>query len=264
MRLSVANRFCGGSGVSWPRLAVVLAVVLCALSLLVSALVPAAGGAQGQQDDLSPQPSQQDGDFRVFEFGSMKDRGEYVHCVSFVSPDEQDPSQLLPSDETCYKEEPEISDLDAAGSGAASAQSSSRNVILGKHYDYFNFLGPSLTVVGKGTCAGGGITLTGGRWDNRIASTRNGCSIIEHYTYSRPFVFSGVKQSTYGYGWNLNLVGNQVSGILYKGRLQAPPIRPTTIPPTTAAPPPPPRAEDMPTSRQSLAVNCPLNGFLPS
>lgn len=240
MRLGFANRFRGGSGVSWPRLAAVLAVVLCALSLLVSALVPAAGGAQGQQDGMSPQPSQQDGDFRVFEFGSMEDRGEYVHCVSFVSPDEQDPSQLLPSDETCYKEEPEISDLDAAGSGAASAQSSSRNVILGKHYDYFGYGGPSLTVVGKGSCAGGGITLTGGRWDNRISSTRNGCSTIEHYTYSRPFVFSGAKQNTYGYGGNLNLVNNSVSGILYKGRLQAPPIRPTTIPPTTAAPPPPP------------------------
>ena len=240
MRLGFANRFRGGSGVSWPGLAVVLAVVLCALSLLVSALVPAAGGAQGQQNGMSPQPSQQDGDFRVFEFGSMEDRGEYVHCVSFVSPDEQDPSQLLPSDETCYKEEPEISDLDAAGSGAASAQSSSRNVILGKHYDYFGYGGPSLTVVGKGSCAGGGITLTGGRWDNRISSTRNGCSVIEHYTYSRPFVFSGAKQNTYGYGGNLNLVNNSVSGILYKGRLQAPPIRPTTIPPTTAAPPPPP------------------------
>ena len=240
MRLGFANRFRGGSGVSWPRLAAALAVVLCALSLLVSALVPAAGGAQGQQDGMSPQPSQQDGDFRVFEFGSMEDRGEYVHCVSFVSPDEQDPSQLLPSDETCYKEEPEISDVDAAGSGAASAQSSSRNVILGKHYDYFGYGGPSLTVVGKGSCAGGGITLTGGRWDNRISSTRNGCSVIEHYTYSRPFVFSGAKQNTYGYGGNLNLVNNSVSGILYKGRLQAPPIRPTTIPPTTAAPPPPP------------------------
>ena len=240
MRLGFANRFRGGSGVSWPGLAVVLAVVLCALSLLVSALVPAAGGAQGQQDGMSPQPSQQDGDFRVFEFGSMEDRGEYVHCVSFVSPDEQDPSQLLPSDETCYKEEPEISDLDAAGSGAASAQGSSGNVILGKHYDYFGYGGPSLTVVGKGSCAGGGITLTGGRWDNRISSTRNGCSVIEHYTYSRPFVFSGAKQNTYGYGGNLNLVNNSVSGILYKGRLQAPPIRPTTTPPTTAAPPPPP------------------------
>ena len=94
-------------------------------------------------------------------------------------------------------------------------------------------------MVGKGTCAGGGITLTGGRWDNRISSTRNGCSVIEHYTYSRPFVFSGTKQSTYGYGGNLTLAGNYVSGILYKGTLQAPPIRPTTIPPTTAAPPPP-------------------------
>ena len=240
MRLSVIKRFRGGSGVSWPGLAVLFVVVLCALSVLVSALVPASGGAQGQQDSLSPQLSQQDGDFRVFEFGSMEDRGEYVHCVSFVSPDEQDPSQLLPSDEICYKQEPEISDIDAIRSGAATAQSSSRSVILGKHYDYFNYQGPSLTVVGKGTCAGGGITLTGGRWDNRIASTRNGCSTIEHYTYSRPFVFSGTKQSTYGYGGNLNLVGNQVSGILYKGFLQAPPIRPTTTPPTTATPPPPP------------------------
>lgn len=240
MRLRVVRRFGGGSDVSWPGLAVLLVVVLCALSVLVSALVPASGGAQGQQDGLSPQLSQQDGDFRVFEFGSMEDRGEYVHCVSFVSPDEQDPSQLLPSDEICYKAEPDISDIDAIGSGAAAAQSSSRRVILGKHFDYFNYRGPSLTVVGKGTCAGGGITLTGGRWDNRIASTRNGCSNIEHYTYSRPFVFSGTKQSTLGYGGNLSLVGNYVSGILYKGRLQAPPIRPTTIPPTTAAPPPPP------------------------
>ena len=258
MRLGVVKRFCGGSDVSWPGLAVLLVVVLCALSVLVSALVPASGGAQGQQDGLSPQLSQQDGDFRVFEFGSMEDRGEYVHCVSFVSPDEQNPSQLLPSDEICYKAEPEISEIDAIGSGAATAQSSSRSVILGKHYDYFNYQGPSLTVVGKGTCAGGGITLTGGRWDNRISSTRNGCSTIEHYTYSRPFVFSGTKQSTLGYGGNLSLVGNYVSGILYKGRLQAPPIRPTTTPPTTAAPPPPPPPQPpsrpQPVSNNNVAV----------
>lgn len=255
MRLRVMRRFGGGSDVSWPGLAVLLVVVLCALSVLVSALVPASGGAQGQQDGLSPQLSQQDGDFRVFEFGSMEDRGEYVHCVSFVSPDEQNPSQLLPSDEICYKAEPDISDIDAIGSGAAAAQSSSRRVILGKHFDYFNYLGPSLTVVGKGTCAGGGITLTGGRWDNRISSTRNGCSNIEHYTYSRPFVFSGTKQSTLGYGGNLSLVGNYVSGILYKGRLQAPPIRPTTTPPTTAAPPPPrPPSRPQPVSNHNVAV----------
>ena len=236
--MTLIRRFCGGSGVSWPRLAAVLAVAVCALSLLVSALVSVDGGAQGQQDDSAPQPSQQDGDFRVFEFGSMEERGEYVHCVSFVSPDEENPGWLLPSDETCYKEEPETADIGSVGTDSVSGQSSGSNDIIGKHYDYENWRGPSLTVVGR-DCAGGGITLTGGRWDNRISSTRNGCSIIQHFSYSRPYVFGGTSISTVGNGANLGLMNNRTSGILYFGTLQ-PFVPPPTTPPSTAPPPPPP------------------------
>lgn len=81
----------------------------------------------------------------------MEERGEYVHCVSFVRPDEQEPDRLLPSDETCFKQELEMSDFDSVDPGAAFSQQSGRRVILGKHYDYFDYFGPSLTVVGKGS-----------------------------------------------------------------------------------------------------------------
>ena len=54
--MRLLRRFCGGSGVSRPGLAVVLAVSVCALSLLVSALVSVDRGAQGQQDDSAPLP----------------------------------------------------------------------------------------------------------------------------------------------------------------------------------------------------------------
>lgn len=238
---------------SRPGAVVVLAVAVCALSLLVSALVSVGGGVQGQQDDSVPQPPQQDGDFRVFEFGSMEERGEYVHCVSFVSPDEGNPGWLLPSDETCYKEEPGAADIGLVGAGSVSGQQSGSNVIIGKHYDYEYWRGPSLTIVGR-NCAGGGITLTGGRWDNRISSTRNGCSIIQHFSYSRPYVFSGTSISTVGHGANLGVMNNRTSGILYFGTLQ-PFVPPPTTPPSTAPPPPPAPPRPQPPAPQPVQNN---------
>lgn len=241
---------------SWRSVAVGLVATLVVLSISAVSIF---GAAEGQEEDDSIGLPAQLGDgagFRVFDFNSMEDRGAYIHCVSHVRQDSDDPSQLLPGSETCFKEESSAADFALRGHAGVSGQQSGIvtvnpmrpriNFIIGIHYDYFNFRGPSLTLTGR-DCLGGGITLTGGRWDNRINSTLNGCSAIEHYGISRPYVFQGIKETTYGSGGNLRWLPNQVSGILYKAQLPPPP--PPTTPPTQSPPPP------QPVSNQNVTVN---------
>ena len=85
---------------------------------------------------------------------------------------------MLPSDETCFRTQAEAEEFALAPDPRLRTVFSQG--IIGIHYEGRDFTGASLTLSGT-DCAGGGITLTGGVWDNRIRSTRNGCSRIEHY-----------------------------------------------------------------------------------
>lgn len=219
--------------------AVAVLGMLVAFSLSAVSISATAEGQE--QDDTLGLPIHQVGradnqvggaDFRVFDFGSIEDREDFIHCVSHVTPDSSDATQLQPSAETCFREESEAAEFARNGHDGASGLQSRRNQIIGIHYDEFNYRGQSLTLSGS-DCLGGGITLTGGRWDNRINSTVNGCSLIQHFDISMPYIFRGVSEYTVGYGANLNLLANKVSGILYKGQLLPPPP-PPTIPPQSA------------------------------
>ncbi len=88
--------------------------------------------------------------------------------------------------------------------------------LIAVHFEGLNFTGDSISIAGT-DCLGGGITLTGGAWDNRISSTENGCSRIEHYDISSDGVFEGDVEATLVRGGNLSDLSNRTSGILYKG-----------------------------------------------
>lgn len=209
------------------RILLGLVAIMSSFSLTGAGLTAIAKEAQAQREantDSSQQLVAQgsESDYRVFDFGSTGERGEYIHCVTRVEEDDEDEGELVPGSETCFKMEDEAADFAKNGFGGVSGQQSQSNVVIGVHYDGFNFTGASMTLVGK-DCLGGGITLTGGRWDNRISSTSNGCSRIEHYDISQHYVFEGTVEAgtleiTTGTGGNLRTLNNKVSGILYKGR----------------------------------------------
>lgn len=209
------------------RIALGLVAIASSFCLAGAGLTTIAKGALAQEeanaDSSRHLVAQGSGsDYRVFDFGSSEERGEYIHCVTRVEEDSENEGQLIPGSETCFKGEDEAADFAKNGFGSVSGQQSQSNVVIGVHYDGFNFTGASMTLVGK-DCLGGGITLTGGRWDNRISSTSNGCSKIEHYDISQHYVFEGTVEAgtleiTTGTGGNLSTLNNKVSGILYKGR----------------------------------------------
>lgn len=164
---------------------------------------------------------------QVFEFGSFDDRGEFIHCAASLSPDPSGSGLLVPGDETCFQDADDAMEF-ALGGGpgaAAQAQAAAAGVVpdglIAIHYELPGFRGASLALAGV-DCAGGGVTLTGGVWDNRISSTANGCSQIEHYDISSDFVFEGDLETTTGPGGNLSTLDNRTSGILYKGALNDP------------------------------------------
>lgn len=201
-----------------------IALSLCLTGAGLTTIVKEALAQQEANTDSSQYPVAQGSslDYRVFDFGSTEERGEYIHCVTRVEEDSVYEERLIPGSETCFKGEDEAADFAKNGFGLVSGQQSQSNVVIGVHYDGFNFTGASITLVGK-DCLGGGITLTGGRWDNRISSTSNGCSKIEHYDISQHYVFEGTVEAgtleiTTGTGGNLRTLNNKVSGILYKGR----------------------------------------------
>jgi hypothetical protein len=94
--------------------------------------------------------------------------------------------------------------------------------LIAVHWEGPNFTGGSLSISGS-DCLGGGLTLTGGVYDNWISSTENGCSVIEHYDISGDGIFEGDVELTVGSGGNLIEMTNRTSGILYKGRKLQPP-----------------------------------------
>lgn len=257
-----------------------MAKAAISLSVAVSVLSLVGAGFVGITTAVAAQPSQSPPEavtqpeagsgFRVFEFASMDDRGKYIHCVATVEPDSQNPGQLLPSSETCFADEAQSAEFALTGSSSALGDAIARvprirpNVVIGIHYDGYNQTGASITLVGV-DCLGGGITLTGGRWDNRINSTANGCSRIEHYDVSRHYVFTGEREDTTGIGGNLRRLSNRVSGILYKGQfpVPSPPVTTTTQPPAPPLPQPPApspptggtrRISDKPTEVEVVAI----------
>lgn len=121
--------------------------------------------------------------------------------------------------ETCFRD---LSEARAFGGGAlGGGDAAASRVLFGGgiiaiHYEGVDFSGASLTISGA-DCDGGGITFTGGVWDNRIRSTENGCSTVEHYDVSSPGVFSGAVEATVGTGGNLTTLAGEVSGVLYAG-----------------------------------------------
>ena len=162
-------------------------------------------------------------DSRVFAFGSMDDRGEYIHCVVSVTPDEADAERLIPGNERCFKDERSkeqfVSGGSVDGASVGGAQSTHKTVI-GVHFDNVGFEGESLTMTGT-HCNRGGVTLKG-RWKDRIESTINGCSIIRHYSHSRDGVFSGTIHTTTGLGGDMSTaLRNNVEGIIYDGNFRA-------------------------------------------
>jgi hypothetical protein len=77
----------------------------------------------------------------------------------------------------CYSNEKA---MDQAAMGGVSTLSFS-NQRLARHYDTTNTGGNSLSIYGT-DCNGGGLSLSGGAWDNRIRSTQHGaCQNIYHY-----------------------------------------------------------------------------------
>lgn len=186
---------------------------MCCLSFVA---VSAQAGAQETSSDGV-------GDSRVFAFGSMDDRGEYIHCVVNVTPDEADAERLIPGNERCFKDERSkeqfVSGGSVDGASVGGAQSTHKTVI-GVHFDNVGFEGESLTMTGT-HCNRGGVTLKG-RWKDRIESTINGCSIIRHYSHSRDGVFSGTIHTTTGLGGDMSTaLRNNVEGIIYDGNFRA-------------------------------------------
>lgn len=186
---------------------------MCCLSFIA---VSAQAGAQEANSDGV-------GDSRVFAFGSMDDRGEYIHCVVNVTPDETDAERLIPGNERCFKDERSkeqfVSGGSVDGASVGGAQSTNKTVI-GVHFDNVGFGGASLTMTGT-HCNRGSVTLKG-RWKDRIESTINGCSIIRHYSHSRDGVFSGTIHTTTGLGGDMSTaLRNNVEGIIYDGNFRA-------------------------------------------
>lgn len=209
------------------RMSALLAVI-CLASIVTAPVQVAAQelpSVTGQEPvNVAPQVRGASGtgsipDSRVFEFGSMEDRGEYTHCVTNVTPDADNPERLIPSDERCFKDEESARGF-TSGNSVAGAENSPTRTIIGIHYAGLNYTSRSLTVVGR-KCGGGGITLKG-YWRNQIESTLNGCTRIEHYPISSPFVFRGTPQVTTGMGDNMSASHrNRVQGILYKGQISS-------------------------------------------
>ena len=178
-------------------------VVLFGLLMMVGVVSPIPVEAQ------APDPVSE-----TFEFNSTVDHGDYEHCTVTVSPSPDDPSVLVPSDETCFKTPEEARSL--AENGPTNARAIFNGGLIAVHWSGPNFTGTSLSISGT-DCAGGGITFTGGAWDDRISSTENGCSLIEHWENSAPFSFTGLKENTTGTGGTLTYMDNKTSGVLYKG-----------------------------------------------
>ncbi len=187
----------------------VLAVftVICCLSFI-------AVSAQAEAQESGASGGGGFPDSRVFAFGSMEDRGEYIYCFAHVTSDAAQPERLLPGNERCFKEKNGVEQF-SIGSSVSGAQARSQTII-GMHFDGLHYTPPSLTILGE-NCDGGVLTLKG-YWRDRIESTFNGCSIIEHYSDTTNRAFSGNSYISTGLGDNMGAsLQNSVESISYSG-----------------------------------------------
>lgn len=82
--------------------------------------------------------------------------------------------------------------------------------VIGVHFDASNLNGDSFSVSGS-SCAGGHLNVAPS-WNNRISSTKNGCSTIGHFDgYNKV----GTSQTTTGAGGALTYMDNRTSSIQY-------------------------------------------------
>ena len=134
--------------------------------------------------------------------------GEVEWCYTNVLSPEQ-MAAGAGNDIRCFRSEREM-EADAEGGGRAEAGILSfTNQRLARHYDQTGGSGSSLSVYGA-DCAGGGISLVGGAWDQRIRSTRHGaCGTIGHYTSGS---YGGSQQVTSGGCSVVRTLGGTVIG----------------------------------------------------
>lgn len=193
----------------------------------MTAASPAVAQTSGQVEGSSESAPR----YRTYEFGAgtLEERGDYIHCVTRVTSSEGS-DNLIPSRETCFREENEASEFAQAGSAVGAQQQgadSQSESTLGVHYVDAGFTGASLRAVGP-NCALKGLNLRDSAWDNVISSAVNGCSRIGHYDISfyatvrdtgeEVYIPRGDREDTTGIGGNLSDLDNRASAIVYFGQ----------------------------------------------
>ena len=137
------------------------------------------------------------------------------HCVVEIV-DQTSSGELIVAEAACYptfKIAMKSAGVAAWGDGAASTVdglAAAATFTIGTHYEFANYGGSSMSVVGS-SCSGGWLN-TSAAWDNRISSTRNGCPNIRHYAGAN---LTGAFQSTLAPGANLTALNNLTSSIQY-------------------------------------------------
>jgi hypothetical protein len=124
------------------------------------------------------------------------------HCV-LVVVDQAPDGELITADPVCRSTRGGA--LERAGRGTLLA-----DFPIGVHYDGAGFTGSSVTVVGS-ACTGGWLNLPGS-WNDRIASTLNGCPTIRHFQH---VYLTPPSVTTHLPGGNLGSLSDEVSSIQY-------------------------------------------------
>jgi hypothetical protein len=141
------------------------------------------------------------------------------HCVTHaLSPQQLKDGQR--SVLTCYATLDESLAAIGAPAGAGiepvglsdGVSTSATSVLLATHFDAPDGSGASLLVYGE--CNGGGISLEGSAWNDRISATRNSaCATVKHFDSTS---YSGLQENTVGGLLStLGLLNNGVGSIKY-------------------------------------------------
>jgi len=134
------------------------------------------------------------------------------HCVVHVIGQEES-GELIVGAEACYSSFEDAMTEEAVGAwgdGASPGAQALATFTIGTHYEFANYGGSSMSVVGS-DCTGGWVN-TSAAWNNRISSTRHGCPHIRHYSGAN---LTGSSQTTTAPGGNLTTLDNLTSSIQY-------------------------------------------------